>query len=132
MCGAVRYEATGEPIAAGYCHCESCRSHSGGPVVVLVSFLAEQVAWSAGTRAHYRSSPEVRRAFCRDCGTPLTWEGHFAGRDLVQFHVGTLDRPDAVVPGEHTHCAEKLSWFEVADRLPRYQHDFPAADMFAD
>ena len=32
FCGAVQVEVTGEPEAMGYCHCQSCRSWSGGPV----------------------------------------------------------------------------------------------------
>ena len=29
LCGAVRYEATGEPSMAGYCFCEDCQKASG-------------------------------------------------------------------------------------------------------
>src|SRR5207249_6986507 len=32
FCGAVKFTVTGEPAAMGYCHCESCRSWSAGPV----------------------------------------------------------------------------------------------------
>jgi len=32
MCGAVRYEAIGEPMTVAYCHCSSCRRHTGAPV----------------------------------------------------------------------------------------------------
>ncbi|HWD36542.1 MAG TPA: hypothetical protein VG840_10295, partial [Casimicrobiaceae bacterium] len=32
FCGAVQFTATGEPAAMGYCHCESCRHWSAGPV----------------------------------------------------------------------------------------------------
>ena len=32
FCGAVQFSLTGEPAAMGYCHCESCRHWSAGPV----------------------------------------------------------------------------------------------------
>src|SRR5262249_32727059 len=32
FCGAVEMAVTGEPVAMGYCHCESCRKWSAGPV----------------------------------------------------------------------------------------------------
>jgi hypothetical protein len=38
LCGAVRFVATGEPLNVAWCHCESCRKHSGAPVSVFVAF----------------------------------------------------------------------------------------------
>jgi hypothetical protein len=32
FCGAVELTVTGEPVAMGYCHCNSCREWSAGPV----------------------------------------------------------------------------------------------------
>ena len=32
FCGAVELTVTGEPAAAGFCHCSSCRSWSAAPV----------------------------------------------------------------------------------------------------
>ena len=32
FCGAVHFTVSGEPAAMGYCHCESCRHWSAGPV----------------------------------------------------------------------------------------------------
>ena len=32
FCGEVEFEVTGAPAAMGYCHCESCRHWSAGPV----------------------------------------------------------------------------------------------------
>ena len=32
FCGTVKLAATGTPAAMGYCHCESCRHWSAGPV----------------------------------------------------------------------------------------------------
>jgi len=43
FCGAVRVEVSGEPEAMGYCHCQSCRSWSGGPVNAFTLWKPEAV-----------------------------------------------------------------------------------------
>ena len=119
MCGAVRFEAVGEPFWVGHCHCNSCRRHTGAPVTTYVGFKQEQVRFTGGERRIHNSSPGVGRAFCGDCGTSMTWEGNWGG-DLVNFHISTLDDPGAFVPLNHVHHDERIAWFDVADALPRY------------
>ena len=122
MCGAVRYEATGKPLDVGYCHCKSCRHHTGAPVVAYVGFKADDVSFSGQERKIYHSSPGVGRAFCGECGTTLTWEGRIQGSDgpVIELHISTLDDPDSFLPQEHTRYEEKIGWFDVADELPRH------------
>ena len=72
MCGAVRYTVSGEPIWVGHCHCESCRAHTGAPVVTFVCFKQDQVAFTKGERRIYTSSPGVGRAFCARLGASIT------------------------------------------------------------
>jgi hypothetical protein len=122
MCGAVRYEATGKPLSTIYCHCTSCRKHTGAPVVTLVGYKREQVSYTTKEPKIYKSSPEVGRAFCDQCGTPLTWEGDGGELGpLVELLISTLDNPEAFTPECHIHHAERLSWFESTDTLPRYR-----------
>ena len=125
MCGAVRYEAIGTPIITGHCHCADCRRHSGAPVVTFVMFEPGQVRFTKGERKIYASSPGVGRAFCDQCGTPLTWEGEFEGRAIIEFHISTFDDPDTYVPSLHWYHDRRIAWFDVADCLPRY-HGVPA------
>jgi hypothetical protein len=123
MCGAVRYEATGAPFLVSHCHCLSCRKHNGGPVVTLAGYKKGQVRFEGEERGIYESSPGVGRAFCGKCGTPLTWEGD-GGEELgpiVEFHLSTFDDPEALVPTGHAFYPERVSWFDVADSLPRYE-----------
>ena len=75
MCGAVRYRAEGAPLSVIFCHCMSCRRHTGAPVVALAGYRRYQVVYTQGKPRIFSYSPGVGSAFCGDCGTPLTWEG---------------------------------------------------------
>lgn len=118
MCGEIRYELDCESPWNVYCHCESCRKHSGAPVVALVTGPPEQVRWTSGDRKLYESSPDRRRGFCRNCGTTLTWEAEWNG-PWVGIHIGTFDRPEDLPPTEHIFCGEAIPWFHIEDDLPR-------------
>jgi len=131
LCGAIRYQVSGLPLSTIYCHCSSCRKHTGAPVVALVGFRRDQVSYETHAPKVYESSPGVGRAFCDQCGTPLTWEGD-GGDDgpLVEILISTLDNPGAFKPEYHVHHGERISWFETSDTLPRYRvwndgHDAP-------
>ena len=122
MCGAVRFEARGTPFDVSHCHCRSCRRHSGAAMVTLAGYRTDQVAFSGTPRRFYASSPGVRRAFCGECGTPLTWEGDDAERGaVVELHISTFDAPESLIPVSHAFEPERIPWLEIDDDLPRYR-----------
>jgi hypothetical protein len=122
MCGAVRYEIMGDSFGIAHCHCRSCRKHNGAPVVTLAGYTADQVTFSGDARKIYESSPGVGRAFCGNCGTPLTWEGDSGDKGpIFEMHISTFDDPNLLVPMAHSFDAERIAWFEIADNLPRYE-----------
>jgi len=121
LCGAIRFRATGPEVGAGYCHCESCRRQTGAPIAAFVVFDAERVLWIKGDRERYESSPARFRSFCGTCGASLAFEDHSGTKVLVEFHISSLDRPDKFPPNEHTHYAERLSWLNISDDLPKYE-----------
>ncbi len=84
---------------------------------MFVMFEADQVRFTRGERRIYASSTGVGQGFCGDCGTPLTYEGDWGGQTIVEFHIGTLDDPQAFTPDRHAFYGERISWFDVADRL---------------
>ena len=59
LCGAVTIEVTGEPAAAGYCHCKNCRSWSAGPVNAFTLWKPESVKVTKGKT---RSTSSQQRA----------------------------------------------------------------------
>lgn len=122
LCGNVRYEARGAPLSVIWCHCTSCRRHAGAPAVALAGYRRDQLRYTSGAPRVFASSPGVGRAFCPDCGTPLTWEGD-GGDDIgpmIELLVGTMDAPEEFAPECHIHVGERLRWFETTDHLPRY------------
>ena len=126
LCGAVRYRAEGAPLSTLYCHCESCRKHTGAPVVALAGYRRDQVTYTRGQPGVYEFEGDIARAFCARCGTPLTWEGDGGDEGpLIELHIGTMDEPNDFAPAFHIHDGERLKWFETADHLPRYEvwHD---------
>ena len=48
FCSAVKIEVSGEPIGMGYCHCQSCRSWSGGPVNAFTLWKPDAVRITSG------------------------------------------------------------------------------------
>ncbi len=122
MCGAVRFHIRGTPFDVAYCHCQSCRKHTGGPVATLAGFKVGEVSFTGAGRKLYGSSPGVHRAFCGDCGTSLTWEGEVHDKGpIMEFHISTFDDPEVLVPTSHANEPERIGWFDVADELPRYE-----------
>jgi hypothetical protein len=65
----------------------------------------------------------VDRAFCGDCDTPLIWEGisrRFADKSIIELHVSTLDDQTLFKPDRHWFESERIGWFDIDDKLPRY------------
>ena len=90
--------------------------------MTLAGYREDQVRFTAGERSFYQSSQDAVRAYCSNCGTPLTWEGD--GGDLgpiIEFHLSTFDDPAILVPTAHAFYPERIPWFDIADNLPRYE-----------
>jgi hypothetical protein len=118
LCGDLRFEYCGEPIEAGYCHCESCRRHTSSPFVAFVVIDKSSFRYTKGVPISYASSPGVQRTHCGHCGSPIA----FQNSEEFALWVGTLDDPTKVTPTYHCWTAEQLPWIEIADRLPRYAY----------
>ena len=119
MCGAVRYEASGEPFNATLCHCVDCRRASGAPALAWFSVRGDTLRWTQGMPARNASSPGVERLFCARCGTQLTWHGAGAP-DEIDITLCSLDDPDAIAPADHTFASQQVRWLHLEDALPRY------------
>lgn len=109
LCGDVRFEAQGKPKWVLWCHCNSCRRHSGAPSSVFVSFADDTVTVTQGSIAKYTSSAGVERGFCSRCGSTLTCSNGKLPNE-THFHVGAFDRAADLAPTGAFFAEEKLPW----------------------
>lgn len=122
FCGAVGIEATGAPEAMGYCHCESCRAWSAGPVNAFSLWQPNAVSVVKGAEhlRSYAKTPQSERQFCAQCGGHVMTNHPSFG--LVDVFAAML--PDLVFqPALHVNSAEAV--LKIKDGLPKLK-DFPA------
>ena len=62
-------------------------------------------------------SDPVARGFCRECGTPLTYD-YIAG-DKINFTIGSLDDPASLPPQMQFGVEGELPWFNGLPSLNR-------------
>jgi hypothetical protein len=115
LCGAVRFVATGRPKGVYWCHCDSCRRHSGAPVSVFVAFERSAYSVTQGTITRFESTPgRTTRGFCARCGSTLTCEAVSLPSE-THFHVGAFSDAARLVPTRHVFPNERLPWLHLAE-----------------
>jgi len=113
QCGAVRFrcESLGR---ASICHCRMCQKAFGGHYGPLVT--AKGLVWTRGEPKRFRSSNLIRRGFCVDCGTPLTYEPD--GYPHVEVALGAFDCPAEIRPEIQVGVESRMPWFHELATLP--------------
>jgi len=121
FCGAVEFTVTGEPAGMGYCHCESCRHWSAGPVNAFSLWKPEalKVTKGAGNIGTYNKTPNSFRKWCKTCGGHIFTDHPPMG--LVDVYAAMLPTL-AFKPGLHVSYGEKV--LSIKDGLPKMK-DFP-------
>ena len=133
FCGAVTLEVSGAPEAMGYCHCESCRSWSAGPVNAFSLWKPENVKVTKGQDqlGTFTKNPSSDRQFCKKCGGHVM-TGH-PGMGLIDVYAATIPT-FAFKPAVHVSYGETV--LRIKDGLPKFK-DFPkefggSGEMLAD
>lgn len=128
FCGDVKFTVSGEPALMAYCHCESCRNWSAGPVNAFTLWkpTAVEITHGLDNIAGFDKNPisgddEVvsNRVWCKTCG------GH-----LYTDHptMGLIDVPAVLIkgleftPAFHVHYRESV--LPMKDGLPKFK-DLP-------
>jgi hypothetical protein len=100
LCGALRYEADGEPSLMGHCYCADCRKASGAGFIPFMGFSGKAVRFTGAAR-QFRSQAAngniAVRNFCPTCGG-LVFGGEVGRDDSHTIYAGSLDDPSLFRP----------------------------------
>jgi hypothetical protein len=120
-CGTVKFRVTGEPAGMGYCHCETCRSWSAGPVNAFTLWKpdAVEITQGAASIGKYNKTERSGRQWCQACGGHL-FTDHPAW-DLIDVYAASIPG-FPFQPGVHVHYQETK--LRMKDGLPKMK-DLP-------
>jgi hypothetical protein len=120
LCGDVRVELAGDPIAQCYCHCDDCqRAHMAAfvpvaiyPVHAVKVVSGDPVSWNV---------ERTPRTSCARCGTRIFAEPPGVG---IRGVMALLLPPGSFKPAFHMQCQHAV--LPIRDDLPHFK-GFPAA-----
>jgi hypothetical protein len=121
LCGSVRYEIRNSLDRITHCHCSRCRKAHGAAfgTYARVNHADFSFISGEGDVTSYRSSPDVLRTFCKQCGSTLQFIRESKPQSF-SLAIGTLDDDPGIRPLHHIFVNSKAPWFEITDGLPQY------------
>ena len=123
LCGALRYEAKGPPLYAGYCCCADCRKASGSGYIGFLGYAADAVRFTGEARQYVSPSArggEAVRNFCPTCGGLVF--GGVVGQDASHtLYAGSLDDPSAFHPTMAIFTRDRPPWAVLPEGLTLFE-----------
>lgn len=123
LCGALRYEASGEPEFAGFCFCADCRKASGGGSIAFMGFPGTAVRIDGPARQF--NSPAfmggvATRNFCPTCGG-LVFGGVVGESQSHTIYAGSLDDPSRFKPVMAIFNRDRPDWAPLPPGLTVFE-----------
>jgi hypothetical protein len=126
LCGAVKYEAAGEPMRFYHCHCSRCRKITGTGHASNLFLQPATLRWLSGEELiRTFKVPEAKRFtnnFCATCGSRLPRQAKDS--DMVMIPAGSLDEATPIQPQARIFSESRASWSCADAEIPVYP-EFP-------
>lgn len=123
LCGAVRYEVSGEPAMQLVCHCSHCQKQAGSAFSAIAGVPDAALTLTKGMPSSYSDHGEsgkvVERQFCGNCGSPLFSKVEVSP-GLTWVKLGTFDDTSWFAPAAHIWTKSKQTWVETG-KVPAFQ-----------
>jgi hypothetical protein len=126
LCGALRYEAVGEPSGTGHCYCADCQKASGSGFVPFMGFPKSAVRFTGASKQFIskaaRGTDAVRNS-CPTCAS-LVFGGVVGKSESFTIYAGSLDDPSLFHPKIAIFASSRPHWaiipegLTVFDRMP--------------
>lgn len=127
LCGAVKFEVSGEAKRFYHCHCSRCRKATGTGHASNLFLQPATLKWLSGEE-HIRSFkvPEAKRftnQFCAQCGSRLPRQPKDS--DLVVIPAGSLDVEAPMLPQARIFTGSRAGWTCAVGDLPAFPESPP-------
>ena len=123
-CGALRFEAGGDPMFKGQCHCRECQYISGGLPNVVMAMPEGDFKYTKGSPKQFRRKDldkPVTREFCSECGTHILAKSSGLPGAVI-LKVGTLDDPSVFEgPQMVIFTIDKQAFHHVPEGIPAFE-----------
>ena len=129
LCGALRYEARGEPDFAGHCYCEDCRKASGSGFIPFMGFAAGALTVTGETRHVFNrafNGGEAVRNICPTCGS-LVFGGRYGVDTNHTNKAGSLDEPQRFKPTIALFNVRRPAWATLPEGVTVFDTMPPGA-----
>lgn len=123
LCGALRWEAEGEPDYAGYCCCGDCRKASGSGFMPFMSFKAGVLRFNGRSSVSICTSArgtEAVRNSCPECHS-LVFGGRLGHTGEHTLYAGSLDDPSLFRPTLAIFTRDRPDWVLLPPGLQCYE-----------
>jgi hypothetical protein len=124
LCGAVKYEISGEISSFHICYCSRCRHATGSAHASNLFTQPGNITWHSGKeliqRFELASAKSWAKQFCKVCGSCLPYINR-SGTFLV-VPAGTLNEDLPITPDDRIFCDDRCGWVERIQSRP----EFPA------
>ena len=123
LCGALRYQAEGEPLFAGYCCCDDCQKASGSGFIPFIGYPANAIKIAGAVIRHQLDQKDGRssvRNSCASCGS-LVYGGDIGKSDFHTIYAGTLDDPSQFNPTMAIMTRFKPDWVILPQGIPQFE-----------
>jgi len=115
-CGKIKFSSSEGPQTVAYCHCDSCRRATGGPVAAFAALDEKAVSFFPNEGRTVSVNTGVIRTFCGECGSSLTGRYDYLPGQIY-ISLGIIDQANELTPKIHCHESERLTWLHIDDDL---------------
>jgi len=126
LCGALRYEAEGEPLFAGHCYCGDCQKASGSGFIPFMGFASSALHITGAAKpftSKAANGGDAVRNSCPICSS-LVFGGELGKSDSFTIYAGSLDDPSSFHPTVAIFARSSPPWavippgLKIFDRMP--------------
>jgi hypothetical protein len=112
LCEEVKYEYDGSFNKVVVCHCNQCKRAQGTLFVTNapIEWAKCKFINDSGSIKRYFSSPNKKRVFCGNCGTPL-YSQRTDMPQIIRLRLGTVTEGHIPKPHYEIYCESKSDWF---------------------